>query len=36
MLIQNTIYSWIEKTTWIKVEESPEFKFYDNIADLSI
>ena len=36
MLIQNNIYCWIETTTWIKISESPEYKFYDNIGDLSI
>ena len=26
----------IETTTWIKTEESPEYKFYDNVGDLSV
>ena len=33
--IQNNIYCWIE-TTQIKIEESPQSKFYNNIRDLSI
>ena len=36
MLIQNNIYCWIETTAWIEIEKSPEYKFYDNIGDLSI
>ena len=36
MLIQNSFYSWIETTTWIVIEESPEYKCYDNIAYLSV
>ena len=36
MLIQNNIYCWIEATTWIEIDESPEYKFDDNIRDLSI
>ena len=35
MLIQNSIYCWIE-TTQIEIEERPQSKFYNNIRDLSI
>ena len=36
MLIQNNLYNRIETTAWIVIEESPEYKFYDNIRDLSV
>ena len=36
ILIQNDIYFWIKTTAWIKVEEFPQCKFYNNIGDLSI
>ena len=35
MLIQNNSNYWIE-TTQIEIEESPQYKFYNNIGDLSI
>ena len=36
MLIQNNLYNRIETTAWIVIEESPKYKFYDNIRDLSV
>ena len=35
MLIQNNNNCWIE-TTQIEIKESPQYKFYNNIGDLSI
>ena len=35
MLIQNSIYCWVD-TTQIDIEENPQSKFYNNIGDLSI
>ena len=35
MQIQNNTYCWIEAATWIKIEESPEYKSYDNSGDFS-
>ena len=32
----NNIYCYIETTTWIKTEESPQCKFYYDTGDLSI
>ena len=36
MLIKNKLYNQIETTAWIVIEESPKYKFYDNIRDLSV
>ena len=36
MLIQNDIYCWIKTTTWIEIEEFPQYKFYNNIGDLPV
>ena len=36
MQIQNNTYCWIEAATWIKIEESPEYKSYDNSGDFSV
>ena len=33
MLIQNYLYNQMETTAWIVIEESPEYKFYDNVRD---
>ena len=34
MLIQNDIYCWF-KTAQTEIDGSPQYKFYNNIGDLS-